>query len=258
MTKPLILITNDDGVLSPGLLTVAEAVESVGDLVIAAPRFQQTSMGRSFPRSDMGGVIETLEMQVNGKTLPAYGVHGSPAMAVSHGILEISPRQPDLVISGVNYGENIGFSITASGTLGAAFQASGFGIPSLAISLQTPVDMHNGAEYGKVNWDAARYFTRHFTEKALQEGFAPNIATWNINIPADATPDTPIKKTHVSRQNYYVVIKPERTDWSVPYHVQAKQWYDPATLEPDSDIYAFCVEHKVTVTPIGWHFAGLS
>jgi 5'-nucleotidase len=258
MSKPLILITNDDGVLSPGVLTVAEAVEPLGELVIAAPRYQQTSMGRSFPRSDMGGIIETLEIQVNGKMLPAYGVHGSPAMAVSHGILEICQRKPDLVISGINYGENIGFSITASGTLGAAFQAAGFGIPTFAISLQTPTEMHNGPDYGVVNWDAARHFTHHFAEDILKNGLPPHVSTLNINVPADATTATEIKQTHVSRQNYYVVIKPERTDWSQPYHVQAKQYYDVDTLEKDSDIYAFCVEHKVTVSPIGWHFAGIS
>lgn len=133
--KPLILITNDDGVYSPGLIA-AEAVQYLGDLLIVAPRFQQTSMGRSFPKSDDVGVIEKMRVMVNGAEIDAYGVHGSPAHAVSHGILELAYKKPDLCISGINYGENLGLSLTCSGTIGAALEADSYEIPSIAVSRQ--------------------------------------------------------------------------------------------------------------------------
>jgi 5'-nucleotidase len=257
VTRPLILITNDDGVLSPGLLAVAEAVDALGDIVIAAPRYQQTSMGRAFPKADTNGLIETLSISLNGREHPAYGVHGSPALAVSHGILEISPRQPDLVISGVNYGENIGFSITTSGTIGAAFQAAGFGVPALAVSLETALDMHHAAEYGALNWATARHFTQHFAALALREGLPPEIAVWNINIPGEATPDTSMKWTRMSRQNYYTINKPPTRDWAQPYAVQSRPRFDPATLEAGSDVHCFAVERCVSITPILWDWSGL-
>ena len=142
--KPLIIVTNDDGVYSPGLCAAAEAVQDLGDLLVVAPRFQQTSMGRSFPKSKDVGIIEKIKIMLNGCEIEAYGVHGSPAHAVSHGILELAYRKPDLCISGINYGENLGLSISCSGTIGAAFEADSYDIPSIAISRQASWNIFTG------------------------------------------------------------------------------------------------------------------
>lgn len=75
--KPLILITNDDGVYSQGLIAAAEAVQHLGDLLIVAPMCQQTSMGRSFPESDDVGIMPKMKIMVNGREIEAYGVNGS-------------------------------------------------------------------------------------------------------------------------------------------------------------------------------------
>ena len=121
--RPFILLTNDDGIESPGIRAAAEAVLDLGDLIIAAPAKQQSGMGRAFPRLEDTGIIETSCIRINGQEIPAYGVHGSPALAVAHGILEIADRKPDLCISGINYGENLGQTVTCSGTLGAAIES---------------------------------------------------------------------------------------------------------------------------------------
>lgn len=107
---PLILITNDDGIESPGLLAAIEAVYDLGEVLVVAPRYQQTGAGRSFPSSD--GIIHQEHIEVKGLTLPAFSINGSPAQAVQHGIVELAPRHPDLLVAGINYGENVGSSVS--------------------------------------------------------------------------------------------------------------------------------------------------
>src|SRR5512137_740517 len=116
MEKCQILLTNDDGIRSPGLWAAAEALSDLGYVTVAAPRDQSTAMGRSMPHvSD--GVIRPETLHVRDKDWTVYAVGGSPAQAVLHGILEIMPQRPDLVVSGINYGENVATGITVSGTV---------------------------------------------------------------------------------------------------------------------------------------------
>ena len=128
-----ILLTNDDGIHSPGLWSAAGALAQLGFVTVLAPREQYSGAGRSLP-TNSDGIIETKEVRVNGQVWRVYAVGGSPAQAVLHGALEILPNKPDLVVSGINFGENLGTGITGSGTVGAAMEAAGLGIPSMAIS----------------------------------------------------------------------------------------------------------------------------
>ena len=136
MVKPQILLTNDDGIQSPGLWSAAEALSEIGFVNVVAPRDQFSGSGRSFPTSS-DGAIQPQEIEVHGKHWTVYAVGGTPAQTVSHAILEILPEYPDILVSGINYGENVGIGITASGTVGAAMEAASLGIPSLAVSLET-------------------------------------------------------------------------------------------------------------------------
>jgi len=115
--KPYILLTNDDGITSPGLLALAEVLIDFADVCIAAPIHQQTGMGRSFPRVPDNGIIKQIPLTLNNRTIPAYGVYGSPAFVVAHAMLELVDRKPDLCLCGINYGENLGLSLTCSGTV---------------------------------------------------------------------------------------------------------------------------------------------
>ena len=140
-TKPHILLTNDDGIRSPGLWAAASELSKIGYVTVAAPREQSTGMGRSLP-STSDGVIKKEQVQVNGQEWTVYAVGGSPAQAVLHAVLEIVPHKPDLVVSGINYGENVGLGITISGTVGAAMEATSLGFPEMAVSLQTEAQYH--------------------------------------------------------------------------------------------------------------------
>ena len=131
--RPLILFTNDDGIQSPGLWAAVEALDPLGDLLVVAPREQQSGTGRSLPVTSEGRIYKQAR-RINGHELTVYAVDGTPAQAVQHGILELAPRLPSLVVSGINYGENTGNGVTISGTVGAGLEAASLGIPALAVS----------------------------------------------------------------------------------------------------------------------------
>jgi 5'-nucleotidase len=141
MDKPQILLTNDDGIQSPGLWAAAEALSALGYVTVAAPREQSSGMGRSLPGTS-DGIIQPETLIVHGQAWTVYAVGGSPAQAVLHAVLEIMPQLPDLVVSGINYGENIGTGVTVSGTVGAAMEAAALGFKSLAVSLETDQKYH--------------------------------------------------------------------------------------------------------------------
>src|SRR5215203_2546696 len=112
--KPQILLTNDDGILSPGLWAAAAALSKLGFVTVTAPRDQSSGMGRSLP-STSDGIIQEKRVQVNGQEWSVYAVGGSPAQTILHAVYEVMKRKPDLVVSGINYGENVASGITISG-----------------------------------------------------------------------------------------------------------------------------------------------
>jgi 5'-nucleotidase len=250
--SPLILLTNDDGVRSPGLQAVAHAVASLGDIMIVAPAHQQTGMGRGIPPPHSKVILE--ERQVfAGQETPVFGMPGSPALSVLYGVLALAQRRPDLVISGINYGENLGTSVTASGTLGAALQAAELGVKALAVSLETDQAYH--FHHGKdVVWDAAAHFTRLFAETMLQvprSQLLADVDVIKVDVPVEATSDTVWRVTRQSRQPYYETLPPEAPPppgemVRLGYRVNIN-W---ETLEPDSDIWAFARDRVVSVTPL--------
>ena len=248
--KPLILITNDDGILSPGLRAAAVAVKHLGDLLIVEPRYQQTSMSRSFPKGDGIGIIEKISLEIEGTTHVGYAVHGSPAQAVSHAVLELTSRKPDLCLVGINYGENLGTGLFPSGTIGAAFEASTYGIPGLGVNLEASIEMQHSSDYNPLDWKTAMHFTSYFADLILNEGLPKEIGVLNVNIPITATPETPIRKTRQSMQDYFVFKKPSNRDFSKGFRLQTEVKIDEASLEPDSDIKACILDRVVSVTPL--------
>jgi 5'-nucleotidase len=101
MNKPQILLTNDDGIQSPGLWAAAETLSRLGFVNVVAPREQSTGAGRSLP-STSDGIIQKQNMVVREKEWTVYSVGGTPAQAILHSIFEILPEKPQLVVSGIN------------------------------------------------------------------------------------------------------------------------------------------------------------
>lgn len=247
--KKLILITNDDGVFSPGLWAAAEAVMDLGEMLIVAPMHQQTSMGRSFPRSDKMGIIEKVKIRLRDEEFEAFGVHGSPAYAVAHGVLELADRKPDLCISGINYGENLGLSLTCSGTLGAAFEANSHGIPAIAVSKQVDLTLQHASDYASMDWEASKKITFECASEVLKRGMPNGVSILNINVPDGAIGK---RLTKQSGLNYSVFIKPEQRDFQKSYLLKSCLDVEFERTEKNSDIYAFFFDKVISITPLTW------
>ena len=248
MNKAQILLTNDDGIRSPGLWAAAKALSDIGYVHVAAPRDQYSGAGRSMP-SHSDGRIQVEQVQVNGKIWDVHAVGGSPAQVVLHAILEILPRQPDLVVSGINYGENVGSGVTVSGTVGAALEAASIGIPSLAVSLETLVE-HHLSYSTEVDFAAAAYFCALFSRMVLAHGLPSGVEVLKVDVPSNASPDTPWELTRLSSNPYFIPLPPQRQSWedaiSVGYRVIDALDSEP----PGTDIHALRVNRHVAVVPL--------
>jgi 5'-nucleotidase len=246
--RPLILLTNDDGIDSPGLWSAARALASLGEVVVAAPRQQYSGAGRSLP-SFSDGIIEVRTIELDGRPWKAYAVGGSPAQAVLHGILEILPRHPDLVVVGINYGENVGSGVTISGTVGAALQAAAMGARALAISLETDVAHHHSISE-KVDFSVAATFTLRFSQMILHGEFPADVHLLKVDIPANATPTTPWRVTRQSLTTYFIASAPRRTAWDKPEHIGYELSVDLEKEPPDTDVYALRAQRMISITPL--------
>lgn len=126
-----ILITNDDGVRAPGIAAVAQVLQAIGQVIIVAPASDQSGTGHSIVRTEP--IFREDLTLANG--LKAIGLTATPASAVAVAIGNILPARPDLVVSGINRGYNLGFTAYVSGTVGAAREAAMQGVPAIATSL---------------------------------------------------------------------------------------------------------------------------
>lgn len=168
--KPLILITNDDGVQALGINQLIDAIKPLGEIVVIAP---------DGPRSGMSSAITSLvpirvDLLKKETGLTIYSCTGTPVDCIKLGVSEILERKPDLILSGINHGSNSAVSVIYSGTLGAALEGCILGIPSLGISLtdHSPIaDFSQAVKYGK-----------QVAEKILADGLPEGVCL-NLNIP---------------------------------------------------------------------------
>ncbi len=173
MSKPLILVTNDDGIAAPGIRALVEVASSLGDIIIVAPDSPQSGMGHAVTLSQP---LRLHPVDVFGETVEAYECTGTPVDCVklAKQVL-LKDQKVDLCVSGVNHGSNAAINIIYSGTLSAAMEASLEGIPSIGFSL---LDFS-----WKANFDPAKPYIRQLMEFVLTEGI-PEGNLLNVNIPA--------------------------------------------------------------------------
>lgn len=243
-----ILLTNDDGIKSPGLWAAAEALSCLGYVTVAAPSDQWSGAGRSHAAST-DGRIHPQNLVVHGKEWTVYGVGGTPAQTVIYGIQEICPRKPDLVVSGINYGENVGTGTTVSGTIGAALEAAAHGVPSMAISLQTP-ESYNLSYSKDIDFTVSKHFTTLFAQIILEGKMPFDVDVLKVEVPDDASTSTPWKLTKIGRNHYYHALVRKRDNWEEPGTIDYEIHYENEVLDPESDIYALRKARLVSVTPL--------
>ncbi len=248
MAKPQILLTNDDGIRSPGLWAAAASLSDLGFVTVTAPRDQSSGMGRSLPNTS-DGIIRLEQVQVNGQEWSVHAVGGSPAQSVLYGVLEVLKFKPDLVVSGINYGENVASGVTISGTVGAAMEAASLGIPALAVSLETDSKYHLSYS-NDVNFTVAADFARRFARLLLEMKFPPDVNLLKVDVPWDATSDTPWQLTRVSRQRYYEPMAPERKSWNEPALIGYREAGRLEDEPEDTDVYVLRKKRWVSVSPL--------
>jgi len=164
----LILVTNDDGVRSPGIRALADALKGLGRVVVVAPDRNRSAVGHAL----------TLERPLRAEELKpdVYAVDGMPTDCVNLGIHGLIRQTPDLVVSGINCGSNVGDDITYSGTVCAAMEASLMGLPAFAISLDC-------TQFNQDDLTLAAGFSRQVAEHVLSKGLPPDTFL-NVNVPA--------------------------------------------------------------------------
>ncbi len=240
-----ILITNDDGVNSSGIIAAKNAVNELGDINIVAPATQQSGIGHALTLFEPIRVTSSI-MRDGSK---AYSVSGTPTDAVIIGIYEIMKERPDLLISGINIGENLGMAeLTTSGTVGAAMEAVVHGVPAISISLQVTQDdikFHDG--HVDLDFEFAQKVLRKVSNKILKKGLPNGVDFLNVNIPSH--PEThKIKLTRLGRKMYSIHIQ-KRLD------PRGREYYwidgDPSGVDEEgTDVFALRNDRCPTITPL--------
>ena len=253
--RPLILVTNDDGIDSLGLAAAARAAMRVGDVVIAAPEKQQTAMGRAYPHRDDLGIIDTVQVDIGlSETVTGYAVHGSPGYAAAYGIAEIAPRvwgrRPDITVSGINLGANCGTSITSSGTVGAALESVDMGVPALAVSMEILDYDARCHDFSGLIYTSAEAAVEYWVRYVLEQGMPRDADLLNINVPEVEVGPEDYLFTFQELHPYYKAQPVPDRDWSAPYRIAFDSEFVDPDATPGSDIHTMQYLRKTSVTPL--------
>ena len=170
MYKPLILITNDDGYNAKGLLSLAESVAEIGEVVIVAPDRPQSGMGHAITVNEPIRCYETELLE----EIKAYCCTGTPVDCIKMGLYILDNRLPDLILSGINHGSNVSTNVLYSGTMAAAVEGALEGIPSIGFSLTT--------YSSNANFNASKKIVKAITKQVLNNSLKKGVCL-NVNIP---------------------------------------------------------------------------
>ncbi len=238
MSRPIILLSNDDGIEAKGLQALRTVLREFADLWIAAPDRERSAVSQAISLHTPLRIKEVAEQE--------FAVDGTPCDSVYVALNHLMPKKPDLVISGINHGPNLGNDVLYSGTVGAAMEGALSGIPAISMSLCLP---ENDKEMGKVplQFAEAAKFGETLAKSLLESPPAPGIVM-NVNVPNRSEG---VKGVKVCRLGY--------TDWSHSVHQKADPRGKPyywiggerrgADSIPDSDNNAIR-EGWISVTPI--------
>lgn len=232
-----ILVTNDDGVYAPGIRALAIALSKEHDVLVAAPDAERSGQGHAFT---IAVPLRAKEIPLRGFSGRAFAINGTPVDCVKLGACNLMETPPDMVVSGINSGANLGTDVLYSGTASAAMEGGILGIPSLAMSLasHTPSDFSAAAEY-------AVRFVRYLAENPL-----PNACILNVNVPNIPLGDIKgVKACPLSRRMYnnnYVEAKDPRG--GVHYWLPSDIYEHPENKVDSDEMW---IENGfVTATPV--------
>jgi 5'-nucleotidase len=232
----MILVTNDDGVDSPGLSALARALTAVEDVCVIAPNRNWTAAGHT---KTLDRPLRVTEITLPGSRLKAFSSDGSPSDCVALGFLGLAPERPRLVVSGINTGPNMGSDITYSGTVSAAMEGVVSGVPAIAVSL---------ADYYEWDFLYAARFAARLARRVLREGLDSDVLL-NVNVPRGRRADIRgVQVTRLGRREYNDELIRRKDPFGRDYF-----WIGGAppggTGEPGTDLHAVA-EGYVSITPV--------
>lgn len=170
MKKPLILVTNDDGITAPGIRKLVEIMNGIGDVIVVAPNSPQSGKGHAIT---INSTLSFEELNLEGSQKD-FSCSGTPVDCVKIALDKILPRKPDLVVSGINHGANSSINVIYSGTMSAAVEGGVEGLPSIGFSL---CDLKWEADFSQ-----AEDFIKKIVLKTLENPMPKGIVL-NVNIP---------------------------------------------------------------------------
>ena len=233
-----ILVTNDDGVESPGIINVAEALRELGDVIVVAPDGDRSAISHRVTFRDPVEIAP-----VRGRSVPTYSCSGTPADCVILGAYEVYDAFPDLLVSGINCGANLGDDINYSGTVAAAIEGSIIGIPSIAVSLA----IQWGDRETPFNWQSASVLTLRLVREWRTR--LPQTSFLNLNVPN--VPDGKLRGIRVTRQGRKRyeerLLREEDGERGAMFRISGR--YDTRSAELGTDLEAVR-EGYASVTPI--------
>ncbi len=249
-----ILLTNDDGVDSLSLPSLARALEESSPVRVAAPAVERSWIGKAISRFEE---VPVKEVERSGITM--FSVAGYPADAVQLGIHRLFGEKASMVVSGVNIGANFGSAyIAGSGTVGAALEASIAGIPSFAFSAVSVGHFREWAAYMRTpesvaDWERFAAISASIVAEVMAYGFPAGVDVVSVNMPAEAQLDTPRCVTHVAKSIYGPLFKEQapgifKHDWTSDMEVVDALWGSDVQVVADG---------KIAVTPISLAAVGV-
>jgi 5'-nucleotidase len=228
MLSKRILITNDDGIQNPGIKALEASLAQVGEVTVIAPDREMSATSQSIS-------LHT-PLRIHQIDDRHYGIGGTPADSVIMALYKILPQRPDLLVSGINPGGNLGENVVYSGTVGGAMEGAVHGVPSFAISL---------ASRKEPDFSSAAAFAAQLATKILEEGMEPGVCL-NVNVPRGD-----VRGVRITRQSQKVSqnLVLEQKDPRGRPHYWLDETVELTDVEPDSDIGAI-LAHEISVTPL--------
>ena len=236
----MILVTNDDGIHSEGLWSIAQALRDEGDVTVVAPDRDLSGVGAAIT---LLSVVRAQEVASPMEGTKTYSVEGTPGDCVILGAQTLCEEPIDLVVSGINHGWNMGLDVMTSGTVGAAYQGYCRGIPSIALSV---------ASFTDVGFETASRAAKALA-RAISQNSVPGPLFLNVNLP-DVAPDR-IERVEITR------LAPTSTLWGVEqskdgrrthYWIKQNRPTSPQAAE-GSDIWAVR-NNRISITPLDLAF----
>jgi 5'-nucleotidase len=248
--RKLVMVTNDDSVQSNGIIELARAAAKHAEAIIVAPEQPQsaTALSLTFHKPLRVGRVRRDKFE-------CYAVSGSPGDCVMVGVNKILPRRPDLVVSGINIGDNNTFQdILASGTVAAALESAITGIPAIAFSMEVSGESMFALEYDQPDFTNAGIIAGEIIRDVLENGMPQGAEILNVNFPRKVQPSTPIKLTEVGRRKYTdKVIVRRDPRWRAYYWLFGERL---SSFSERTDVEAVVVKKHVSITPIVLRMSG--